>query len=247
MHQIDQRQGTGFGMKWSADGSTLAARVTQTQNNRRSFAISLIDVPTGDAAYLSEFQPHLPSTPFFDASQQTIMLAAASDITSFNLPAERRRSVESQTRPTAMASFDRIVISDKAGEVREHRPITDEETTYLHASMSPNGNKLAFSVYGGHLYVQDLTNGELVDFGRGFFPTWSPDSQFISFTRNEDDGYRHTYGEIVAAAADGSQEVVLYSSHITIPANPYWSPVENRIFFDYMHSGSILYIDVLTN
>ena len=245
--QLSDTDGTGFGLSWSHDGTSLAARATQRTDNRKSFAVMIINADNGSSELLSEFQPHLPSTPFFDAQQQRVLLATSSEIQIYNVPLQRRLSADQASVFTAKASFDRIVVTNVNGELSELRPIADSEVTYLHASISPDGLKLAFSVYGGNLFVQDLNTNELTDFGRGFFPTWSPDSRFISFTRNEDDGYRHTYGEIVAAAADGSQEVVLYSSNITIPANPHWSPVQNRVYFDYMNTGSILYIDVLTN
>lgn len=248
LRQIDATPGTGFAMKWSPDGTSLATRTRERSANRNTFAVKLLDVVSGEATMLSEFIPHLPSTPFFDSRQQHLYVATATEVQTFNLPLQRRRSAsDSAMRPVAKASFDRIVVSDSDMQLRELRPFSDAETTYLHAAISPDGSKLAFSVYGGNLHVMDLESGDMTDFGRGFFPSWSPDSRFISFTRNEDDGYRHTYGEIIAASADGTQEVVLYSSHLNIPANPYWSPTQNRVFFDYMHSGSILFIDVLTD
>lgn len=247
LRQIEDSRHSGFALNWSPDGSALVTRFSTYENGRRLFTARLYDAFNGESTELSESQPHMPSTPFFDPAQQHVLVAVSNEVQRFELPPQRQRALESNARPVAKASGERIVIVETNGSVRELRPVDAPEISYLNASLSPDGSKLAFEVYGGNLFVMNMQTGDLTDFGRGYFPTWSPDSRFIAFTRNEDDGYRHTYGKIVAAAADRSQEITLYESDVTIPANPHWSPGQNRIFFDYMNSGTILYIDVLTD
>lgn len=246
LRQLSDENHIGFGFKWSADASTIVTRSTQHENQRRSYAIKSFDLISNETSYLTEYQAHMPTVPFIEAGQQNVFVATAKVIQELPLQMSRALPGDVTLRPTAHANGNKLFHSTpNSTSLNEFMPF-GSDVQYLNASASPDGNKIAFEVYGGNLHILDIASGSLTDMGRGYKPTWSPDSQYISFTRNTDDGYVFTSGEIVAASADGHDSVVLYSSSDTIPGNPYWDFNQNRIYFDYIDSGSILYIDVAT-
>lgn len=238
---------SGFNVRWSPDGQHLLTRYSHPQEMGRYFSIRLYDVTGEGYLDLNEPVPHMPATPFFDAHQQQVVLPLANDVQYFRLPPAKASSLPANRDLQIQASGNRILLIDENNTMRQIQPDSDADARYLNAAMSPDGNYLAYEVYGGNLYVMNNQTGEITDFGVGFFPTWSPDSQYLSFTRNTDDGYRHTYGEIVVASPDRSEEEVIYASSDNIPAHPHFCTVKNRIYFDYMGSGTIMYIDLVTN
>ncbi|MCH8496690.1 MAG: hypothetical protein LAT57_13810 [Balneolales bacterium] len=246
LRQITDENHIGFGFKWSADASTIIARSTQRENQRRSYAIKSFDLISNESTYLTEYQAHMPTVPFFEANQQNVMVATSEEVQTISFQLSRALPSEVNLRPTAHANGNKLFFSSPTSSTLAEFTPFGSDVSYLNASASPDGSKIAFEVYGGNLHILEIESGTLTDLGPGYKPTWSPDSQYISFTRNTDDGYVFTSGEIVAASADGLDSVVLFSSENTIPGNPHWDFNQNRIYFDYIDSGSILYIDVAT-
>jgi Tol biopolymer transport system component len=246
LRQISTDQNVGFGMKWTADASAIVGRTSQVENRRRSFAVMEYSLD-GQSTQLSDFMAHMPTTPVVAGASSDVIVATQQAQEVIAQRRARQISSDSATRATAHANGQSIWLWDQAGnQVASFNPFPSEDTQYLNAVASPDGSKIAFEVYGGNLFVLDVSGGGLTDHGQGYRPSWSPDGQYITFMRNTDDGYRFLSGEIVAARADGSETVVLHAGTQEIPTNPMWDTVSNRVYFNYVESGSILYIDVIT-
>jgi Tol biopolymer transport system component len=103
-------------------------------------------------------------------------------------------------------------------------------TTSLHsASLSKDGNILAFSVFDKgessySIFVRDLKRDQEIEIGEGINPTISPDNRWVAYTGFDGiylakiDGTQHQ--QIVAYDAAGS----LGSSFEVAPPAPNWSP-----------------------
>jgi len=245
LRQLSENPGAGFGAIWTFDADRVVARIYRTVDRRREFALVEIDVQTSETSYLTEYQNRMTTSPMLHAGRSSVLIATSTDVQSHELPVAKVPVSIDLRRPAAHANGNKLFQTlPNSAEILQFQPFEDD-VWYLNAAASPDGQKIAFEVYGGNLHVMNVSERQLTDLGPGFQPTWSPDSRYISFTRNEDDGYRHTYGEIVVSAADGSESLILYSSDLNIPANPHWHPILNRIYFDYMHSGTIMAVDIV--
>lgn len=119
-----------------------------------------------------------------------------------------------------------------------------ENATYLNLEVSPDGQKLAFEVYGGNLYVMNVDGSDLVDLGKANRPDWSPDSRYVVASVSEDDGKNVTKGDLFAFSVDGNQSINLTSQTEMIAQNPNWSPDGSKIAFDVPNEGVIYVINI---
>lgn len=246
LRQLSEAPNVGFGMKWTPDASAIVARTSRMEDRRRSFALVEYAL-TGEVLQLTDFMAHMPTTPVIAGSAADVMIVTQNRVETVATQRLRRTQPGLTPPATAHANGNSIWLWDAEGtESQRFQPDADPETQYLNASASPDGRKIAFEVYGGNLFILEVETGSLTDFGPGYRATWSADGNYIAFMRNTDDGYRFLSGEIVAARADASEIVVLHAGTQDIPTNPFWDPIANRVYFNYLNSGSVLYIDVAT-
>jgi hypothetical protein len=244
LRQLSDDPNVGFGLKWTADAERIVARTSRIDQRRRSFAVVEYDMD-GIRTDLSEFVAQMPATPVVAGPQSDVIIATQRRVEPVATQRTRRTAINSATRATAHANGQMIWLWDTSGNLTDtFNPFPSEDTQYLNAVASPDGSFIAFEVYGGNLFVLNTGSGELTDHGIGYRPSWSPDGNYITFMRNTDDGYRFLSGEIIAASADASESTVLHAGTLNIPTNPMWDSVSNRVYFNYVDTGSILYIEV---
>jgi Tol biopolymer transport system component len=116
-------------------------------------------------------------------------------------------------------------------EVKFQYPIADTPTFIARqirdAVPSPDGRRVAFSALGD-LYVMDLPEGEprrlTSATGGEYFPTWSPDGQWIAYVTWSDAG-----GHIQKVRADGRGQPVRVTQSVATYYSTAWSPDGRRI------------------
>ena len=116
-------------------------------------------------------------------------------------------------------------------EVKFQYPIADSPTFVARqirdAVPSPDGKRIAFSVLGD-IHVMDLPTGtprRVTSAPDGeFFPTWSPDGQWIAYASWGDTG-----GHIHKVRADGRAQPVRLTREVATYYNTAWSPDGRRI------------------
>lgn len=85
------------------------------------------------------------------------------------------------------ADYDAIVVS-RGGEVTKLQPVADAHS-YLWATVSPDGSKIAFVEPFQGVFVSDIDGKNLVKIAaKGDFPAWAGDN-LVTFTVSHDDGY----------------------------------------------------------
>jgi Tol biopolymer transport system component len=116
-------------------------------------------------------------------------------------------------------------------EVKFQYPIEDTPTFVARQIRdgvpSPDGRRLAFSAMGD-LWVMDLPQGEprkLAGSADGeFFPTWSPDGQWVAYATWGDSG-----GHLHKTRADGRGQPVRLTREVATYYNTAWSPDGRRV------------------
>lgn len=101
---------------------------------------------------------------------------------------------------------------------------------------SPRDGKYAVGGFDGNLYVADLKDSQPVNLGAGASPTWSPDGQYVIYTKSTNDGSRLTSSELWIASPDGSFRTQLTNDG-TVKESPSWSPDGKSIA--YIVNGTV--------
>jgi len=102
---------------------------------------------------------------------------------------------------------------------------------YIWPSLSPDGQKILFTLAGRGTFICDLDGKVLVELGRINAPVWSPDGQWICGMDDYDDGNVYTASEIVVIRADGRQRTLLTGTPDRIEMYPAWDENMQQIVF----------------
>jgi Tol biopolymer transport system component len=78
-----------------------------------------------------------------------------------------------------------------------------EEERYLWPTISPDGNKIAYTVSGKGSWVYNIANGTTTFVGKYRAPQWMGNDYVVAMN-DSDDGYKITGSTVVVCAANGS-------------------------------------------
>jgi Tol biopolymer transport system component len=236
--QITAEAGAGYRYNWSPDGRHIVTGVTREEGPVRQFGIKLFDTASGEERQLTPYARQVPPMPRFSDNGSDVRFRDGAEIRSLESGIDAAETGDIVTgSPVAMPLENTIRIYHANTTEQDLRPVPG--ATYLRAAISPDGQKLAFEVYAGNLYISDINGNNLIDLGRGEAPVWSPDSRFLSFMITGDDGHDITGSDIyvVDAAGNGITNITAQSGLHAM--NPTWSADGSRIAFGDVQSGAI--------
>lgn len=236
----------GFGYSWSMDSKSILTRVSAYENKRRKLAIKIFHTDNKEATQITEFRNDMPSLPVWANADQQVVLINQGNIEAFDSQLEVAAQFKQKVaKPFYVLKPDEIA----KGRVPENntQDISPfEDARYLNLQVSPDGQKLAFEVYGGNLYVMNIDGSGLMDLGQANRPSWSPDSKYVVAMIAEDNGENILRSDLYALSTDGSERINLTANTELIAMNPDWSPKGDKIAFNTSEDGAI-YILNLTN
>ncbi len=234
----------GFGFSWSNDSKAILARVNEFQNRRRNHAVTIFKTDGSEASQLSDFRPTMEALPQWARYGEKVVLIQNENIETFETGLDIPQRFKNQpVKPFYVLKSNSIAKGLVPTNSTENiSPFDDAE--YLNLEVSPDGQKLAFEVYGGNLYVMNVDGTDLIDLGKANRPSWSPDSRYIVASVSEDNGYNITKGDLYAFKVDGSEQINLTSDTDLIAQNPNWSPDGSKIAFDVPDQGAIYVLNI---
>jgi len=113
---------------------------------------------------------------------------------------------------------------------------------YLWPVLSPDGNRIAYTVSGKGSYIYDIATQNVTYIGKLRAPQWMG-NDFVVAMNDRDDGFRVTASSVLVCSVDGSfSQEVTPSSIIAM----YPSATENKIAFNNLE-GEIFILDITIN
>lgn len=238
--RICDELGAGFLPAWDPDGSRIACRVSQIENQRKYSTIAVYDVDRNTATELTEYVKEVGLPRWIESGESL-----------FYLQDGRPRTVQAPGTAKSTSSGENVIVTVQNDAIAVQRPPWDQpeilkpvEDRILWAELSPDGERIAFEVIGAELYVVGIDGQDLVALGRGERPRWSPDGGWITYMITEDDGYRMLSADIYAIGRDGSGQTAVTGTADRLEMNPHWSPDGGTIACDTRGEGVILLIPV---
>lgn len=234
----------GYGFSWSNDSESVLTRVSVFENRRRNHKVTIFHTNGTEPTELTEARPRMEALPKWAQYGEKVVLIQNNDIEAFDSGKEvAERFKNKPSEPFYVLKNKEIAKGMIPVNSTENiSPFSDAE--YLNLEVSPDGQKVAFEVYAGNLYVMNIDGSNLIDLGRANRPHWSPDSNYLVASVSKDNGYNITEGNLFAFSADGSVQVNLTANTDLIAQNPNWSPDGKRIAFDVPNEGAIYIINI---
>lgn len=234
----------GYGLSWSNDSRSILTRVNSTENRRRNHAITIFQADGSSQNQITEFRPTMESIPKWAKFGEQVVLIENDKVEAFNSGVDVPQQFKSKPSQAFYVLKNNAIAKGMIPTNSTENISPFDDVQYLNLEVSPDGQKLAFEVYGGNLYVMNVDGSNLVDLGKANRPSWSPDSRYLVASVSEDNGYNITKGDVFAFSIDGSNKVNLTESTDLIAQNPDWSPTGSRIAFDVPNKGAIYAITI---
>lgn len=236
LQTVTEEPASGFGFSWSPDGSAILARVARFDGPRRTDAVKIFHLDTGETEVLTDYRNDLSAMPHWTPSGR-VYLYADGEIklnTSVDGTARSRSDDDGHWFATDQG-LARIDLS--SGTVEPHSEFGDRGV--LNVAASPEGSRIAFELLDGRVYTMHADGTNVVEIGAGNRPSWSPDGSWIVYSQTRDDGHTITHADLHAARADGSERVQLTDTPEKLEMNPSWSPDGLRVAYDDHTDGGI--------
>ncbi len=237
--QITDDYAAGFGLRWSSDGSAIAARTARYDDRYRHNAIKIFDVESGTESVLLDYRRGQMSLPRWTDLDQRIAVEVQRDIrlVETGLTPARR---EKQLRDEAVI-FPRNNRIEKIDVTADETEIVEDfgDRNILNAVPSPDGSVIAVQVMGEGTYVIDADGSNLCEMGRAEHPVWTSDNRYLIVMVTEDDGHNITGSELYAIDITTGQRHHLTAHTDLIALHPTVSPDGNQVAFGDNRSGRI--------
>jgi len=117
---------------------------------------------------------------------------------------------------------------------------------YLWASVSPDGNKLAYTFAEVGSFVTNLDGKIIGNLGFAHYPQWSNDSKWIVFMKDYDNGEIVTESDLFISSLDGKKVFKITDTKEIHEMYPVWSKSKNSVYFNSFN-GIIYEIELKFN
>jgi len=237
--ELSSAAAIGFGMKWSPDSRAIAGRAAVFQGPIRRNALLVIDAVTGKAQRLTPWQTLMPGTPEWTADGRALYLSRAGK---FSLTWIDVDTTTPAAGPLVFIRNGRLRVKWNSAAREETPPQPPGEP--LNVTVAPQGERVAFEILGGHLWVMRLDGSEQRDLGFGYNPAWDPTGKRIVFEVTRDDGETLLESDLVVAEVESGRQVRLTATPNRLEMHPSWSPDGRWIAFDTYRDGRIFVVEV---
>lgn len=186
---ISDLDGAGFDAKWSPDGAVYYVTSKIDPKNHLVYRTGMrYDVASKASNVVLEAQ-HGAVHP--EVGTRGMALKGAN-----------RSYTSAANRGVSVYTSGSQVVINRNGIEHRYTPV-ESYAGYLWASISPNGDKVAFFAAGRGIVVIDLEGNVIAELGNYEMPSWY-NNDYIVAQNATDDGHQFTSSQILLLKADGS-------------------------------------------
>ena len=233
LEEISDDPGAGYEFVISADGQHVFFRTSTYRGPKRYSSLLQLNMTTKEKTIL-EAEVRDLSTPQ-QVADGSMVYVSQNQVKRMRT-AEMTWNTESPSAAPAVFIENRKIALYRGNEKTLLEPFG--EGIYIWPSVSPDGDRLLFTLAGQGTFISDLDGNVLSELGRANAPQWSPDGQWVVFMDDRDDGRIFTASEIFVIRADGSEKIQLTNTDDIIEMYPRWG-TDNRTIVYASDSGTI--------
>lgn len=234
--QISDQESAGFAFHWSPDGQTIVSRVTRYENQRRLNAVMTFSV-SGEEKILQNFDKSKPGLPVWNSSGTKVLIPRRKDFQTIVMTAATDKNSAQVSTAFFLQQGKMLRVDDDGRIVNRLDPFPGRR--YLNVAVAPDGQRVAFEVIGGNLYVMDADGNNLTDLGVGYRPQWAPDSRHVAYIISSDDGHQFQSADIFIADSQTAKISQISDSRDLLEMSATWSADGQALAFDTDNDGKI--------
>ena len=229
--RLNELRGAGYQTKFSSEGQKVAFRYDTYINRLRHSSLTVQNISTKEMSDLIKEERNL-SVPLKFKNNKLVYLL---DDKPYIYDLKKKTSLpysKAGKRYSGLVtySWDKNLIVLNNGNQDTLNPC--ESGHYIWTSAAPDNNKLLFTCTGAGTFVSDDQGNVITKIENASAPQWSPDSKWILYTKQKDDGHRITASDIFVKSADGEYEFQLTATPEKIELHPAWSPSGDKIVYE---------------
>lgn len=243
IQQLSDEPGAGFGFAWSGNGNYIVSRMNRYDGGKYYHQVKTFEIASGKSQVISDENIRFRGLPRWSQDNNRVYILERRNIRIFEIAQSTTSGTDEDTGFFTYLKYGKIV-SEQPATKRRHEINPIEGKQCLNLAVSPDGQKVAFEIFGGNLYTMNIDGSELIDLGKGYRPQWAPDGGDVAFMLTEDDGHVFTNADIYIAKADGSRRDNITAGTGMMSLNPSWAPDQSQLVFDNYRDGAIYTIAI---
>ena len=203
LENLNTKNGAGYKAQFSADGKQILFRYNTYQNHRKYSTLAIQDIQESQLKTLVKDKRKLSPPHYY--KKEAIMYNLQGNKQVFDLSRNTAREISALSKPVtsdplAYTENSNLIVQTK-GQEKILNPVG--EGHYIWGSLSPQKDRILFTLAGQGTYICDLEGNITAELGYANYPSWSPDGKWIVAMQDQDDGHRITASEIVVKSANG--------------------------------------------
>lgn len=246
LENLNTKNGAGYKAHFSADGSKVLFRYNSYKNRRKHSTLAIQNIDNNEIQSLVQEKRKL-SPPHF-TNEASILFNLKGKKQVFDLAENQVREISALSKPVSSEPVAYTENSElfviKNGEEEVLNPLG--EGHYIWGSISPEKERILFTLAGKGTYISDLDGNIIAELGYLNAPRWSPDGKWVVGMQDRDNGERITESDIVVVTANGQKTFKLTDTKDKIEMYPAWSPTENKLAFNTL-DGKIEILQIQIN
>jgi Tol biopolymer transport system component len=233
--QLSEEIGAGYDFTWSPDSREILSRVYKYEGKTRLNAIKSFNIENKTEKNITGFVRQRLGLPAWSPDNSQIYYLKDENLVKIDTD----RKIKTGIPKSIVYQKNAVLYSDLNSSITSLLSGGIPNTIYLNVRVSPNGQKVAYEVMGGNLFTMNVDGTGIMDLGTGNNARWSPDSQYLVYMINTDDGHQFLTSDLYIIKSDGKEKINITNSSDEIEMNPCWSADGKQVVFNTYQDGAI--------